>query len=160
MRQLASTLNIGRIGSYVDTSPSANPPAIARYPPTLCARNYQHDHNSSTRPTADLKTTSFRPIQFVQLRPAGRLAGLFFNFTGFTQSYPGVWVYPADKKLFTRGKEDQWHDIECADRFKILVRVLDDCDRLRFAPGSGEAPAREAMLGRADQVINELEAKA
>jgi hypothetical protein len=38
-----------------------------------------------------------------------------------------------------------------------LVRVLDDCDRARFAPGSSEAPAREAMLGRADQVLNELD---
>ena len=46
------------------------------------------------------------------------------------------------------------------ETIRRLVRVLDDCDRLRFAPGSGEAPAREAMLGRADQVINELEAKA
>lgn len=38
-----------------------------------------------------------------------------------------------------------------------LLRVLDDCDRARFAPGSGDAPAREAMLGRADQVLNELD---
>jgi hypothetical protein len=38
-----------------------------------------------------------------------------------------------------------------------LVRVLDDCDRARFAPGSGEAPAREALLGRADQVLNDLD---
>jgi len=38
-----------------------------------------------------------------------------------------------------------------------LVRLLDDCDRMRFAPGSGEAPAREAMLGRADQVLSELD---
>jgi hypothetical protein len=38
-----------------------------------------------------------------------------------------------------------------------LVRVLDDCDRARFAPGSGDAPAREAMLGRADQVLGELD---
>jgi hypothetical protein len=38
-----------------------------------------------------------------------------------------------------------------------LIRVLDDCDRARFAPGSGEAPVREAMLGRADQVLSELD---
>jgi len=38
-----------------------------------------------------------------------------------------------------------------------LVRILDDCDRARFAPGSGESPAREAMLGRADQVLGELD---
>jgi hypothetical protein len=38
-----------------------------------------------------------------------------------------------------------------------LVRVLDDCDRARFAPGSSEAPAREAMLERAGQVLNELD---
>jgi hypothetical protein len=38
-----------------------------------------------------------------------------------------------------------------------LLRVLDDCDRARFAPGSGEAPARDALLGRADQVLNDLD---
>ena len=38
-----------------------------------------------------------------------------------------------------------------------LVRILDDCDRARFAPGSGESPAREAVLGRADQVLGELD---
>jgi len=38
-----------------------------------------------------------------------------------------------------------------------LVRILDDCDRARFAPGSDESPAREAMLGRADQVLGELD---
>ena len=38
-----------------------------------------------------------------------------------------------------------------------LVRILDDCDRARFAPGSGESPAREAMLGRTDQVLGELD---
>ena len=38
-----------------------------------------------------------------------------------------------------------------------LVRILDDCDRARFAPGSGDSPAREAMLGRADQVLGELD---
>src|SRR5205807_3048526 len=31
-----------------------------------------------------------------------------------------------------------------------VVRILDDCDRARFAPNSGDAPAREAMLDRAD----------
>ena len=43
------------------------------------------------------------------------------------------------------------------DTVRKLLRVLDDCDRARFAPGSGDAPAREAMLGRADQVLNELD---
>jgi hypothetical protein len=38
-----------------------------------------------------------------------------------------------------------------------LARILDDCDRARFAPGSSEAPAREAMLERAEQVLNALD---
>jgi hypothetical protein len=38
-----------------------------------------------------------------------------------------------------------------------VLRVLDDCDRARFAPRSGEATAREAMLTRADQIINDLD---
>jgi len=74
-------------------------------------------------------------------------AGLFFNFTGFTQSYPGVWVYPADKKLFTRGKEDQWHDIECGDRFKILVRVMDDEATVNL---DGKEVAKFSGVGRAN----------
>ena len=37
------------------------------------------------------------------------------------------------------------------------LRVLDDCDRARFSRATGEA--REAMLGRADQAIAELEAR-
>ena len=40
-----------------------------------------------------------------------------------------------------------------------LLRVLDDCDRARFSPSSGELPLREAMLGRADQIIGELEGR-
>jgi hypothetical protein len=43
------------------------------------------------------------------------------------------------------------------DTVRRVIRVLDDCDRARFAPGSGDAPAREAMLGRADQLLNELD---
>jgi hypothetical protein len=43
------------------------------------------------------------------------------------------------------------------DTVRRLLRVLDDCDRARFAPGSGEAPARDALLGRADQVLNDLD---
>ena len=51
--------------------------------------------------------------------------------------------------LLARGHADE--------TVRKLVRMLDDCDRARFAPGSGDAPAREAMLGRADQVLSELD---
>ncbi len=40
---------------------------------------------------------------------------------------------------------------------RSLLRVLDDCDRARFAPKAGEVVAREAMLTRADQIISELD---
>jgi DNA-binding phage protein len=40
---------------------------------------------------------------------------------------------------------------------RSLLRVLDACDRARFAPKAGEAVAREAMLARADQIISELD---
>jgi hypothetical protein len=43
------------------------------------------------------------------------------------------------------------------EAIRRVIRLLDDCDRARFAPGSSEAPAREAMLGRADQVLSELD---
>jgi hypothetical protein len=38
-----------------------------------------------------------------------------------------------------------------------LGRLLDDCDRARFSPGASDAPAREAMLGRATIILNELD---
>lgn len=54
--------------------------------------------------------------------------------------------------LAARGQSDE--------TVRKLLRVLDDCDRARFAPGSGDLPLREAMLGRADQIIGELEDRA
>jgi hypothetical protein len=53
------------------------------------------------------------------------------------------------RALLTRGQRE-----ELVNR---VLRVLDDCDRARFAPRSGEATAREAMLTRADQIINDLD---
>jgi hypothetical protein len=38
-----------------------------------------------------------------------------------------------------------------------LVRVLDDCDRARFSRGSEASTAREAMLGRAEAILSELD---
>ena len=74
--------------------------------------------------------------------------------------------YLSDKqKVMAAGlTRDELADALCArgqpdDTVRKLLRVLDDCDRARFAPGSGDAPAREAMLTRADQIIHELEAR-
>ncbi|HEX4385676.1 MAG TPA: BatD family protein [Myxococcales bacterium] len=38
-----------------------------------------------------------------------------------------------------------------------LTRILDDCDRARFSRGSEAATAREAMLGRAETILSELD---
>ena len=38
-----------------------------------------------------------------------------------------------------------------------LVRILDDCDRARFSRGAETATAREAMLGRAETILSELD---
>jgi BatD DUF11 like domain len=43
------------------------------------------------------------------------------------------------------------------DLSRKLGRVLDDCDRARFSPSAGDAPAREAMLGRAENILSELD---
>ncbi len=40
-----------------------------------------------------------------------------------------------------------------------LATVLDECDRARFSPGSRETVARQAMLARADKLLEELDRK-
>jgi hypothetical protein len=53
-------------------------------------------------------------------------AGMVLNFTGWQSGHPGVWVYPADKKIFVRGKDEQWIDVNCGNTFKLTARVWDD----------------------------------
>ena len=79
-------------------------------------------------------------------------AGFIVNFTGLQAPFPGVWVYPADKKLFTRGSEDKWHDIECGNKFKLTVQVIDDSatvilDGKEVAKFSGVARPGAKRLG-------------
>ena len=45
------------------------------------------------------------------------------------------------------------------ETIRKLVAVLDECDRARFAPGSRETVARQAMLSRADKLLAELDQK-
>ena len=40
-----------------------------------------------------------------------------------------------------------------------LTTVLDECDRARFSPGARETVARQAMLARADKLLEELDQK-
>jgi hypothetical protein len=73
--------------------------------------------------------------------------------TGYLADKQGVAVAGMTRDQLAAALAARGHAEETVRR---LVRVLDDCDRARFAPGSSEAPAREAMLGRADQLLNEL----
>ncbi|HZR07274.1 MAG TPA: BatD family protein [Myxococcales bacterium] len=74
--------------------------------------------------------------------------------TGYLLDKQGIAAAGLTREELAAALRARGHGEETVRR---LVRVLDDCDRARFAPGSGEAPAREAMLGRADQVLNELD---
>ncbi|HEY6910115.1 MAG TPA: BatD family protein [Myxococcales bacterium] len=74
--------------------------------------------------------------------------------TGYLADKQGVVSAGLTREELARALSSRGHGEETVRR---LVRLLDDCDRMRFAPGSGEAPAREAMLGRADQVLSELD---
>ena len=44
-----------------------------------------------------------------------------------------------------------------AETVRKLVTVLDECDRARFSPGARETVARQAMLSRADKLLEELD---
>ena len=74
--------------------------------------------------------------------------------TGYLLDKQGVAAAGLTREELAAALRARGHGDETVRR---VVRVLDDCDRARFAPGSGDAPAREAMLGRADQVLNELD---
>jgi len=80
--------------------------------------------------------------------------GMVLNFTGWQAGYPGVWLYPGDKKLLIRGNDDKFIDVTCGSQFKLLVRViddeatvmLDDKEVAKFA-GVGRANAKHLGIG-------------
>ena len=74
--------------------------------------------------------------------------------TGYLADKQGVAAAGLTREELSAALVSRGHSEETVRR---LVRILDDCDRARFAPGSGDAPAREAMLGRADQVLGDLD---
>jgi hypothetical protein len=74
--------------------------------------------------------------------------------TGYLADKQGVVAAGLTREELARALSDRGHGEEAV---RSLARVLDDCDRARFAPKAGEAVAREAMLTRADQIISELE---
>ncbi len=86
--------------------------------------------------------------------PAAFYAEIARAVTGYLADKQGVVSAGLTREELTKALLRRGHGEETVRR---LVRLLDDCDRMRFAPGSGEAPAREAMLGRADQVLSELD---
>ena len=75
-------------------------------------------------------------------------AGMVINFTGWQNPYPGVWVYPADKKVFTRGEKDEWHEAECGNNFKLTVQVWDDWATVLL---DGKEVAKFKGVGRANE---------
>ncbi len=79
-------------------------------------------------------------------------AGLVLNFAGWQQPHGGVWVYPSDKKLLTRGKEDEWHDVKVGNTFALAVQVWDDegtvmLDGKKVARFNGLAKAGGRRMG-------------
>ena len=74
--------------------------------------------------------------------------------TGYLADKQGVVAAGLTREELLQALMQRGHAEEVVTR---VVRVLDDCDRARFAPRSGEPTAREAMLTRADQGINDLD---
>ncbi len=74
--------------------------------------------------------------------------------TGYLADKQGVVAAGLTREELSHALSVRGHAEELVSR---VGRVLDDCDRARFAPRSGEATAREAMLTRADQIINDLD---
>ena len=76
------------------------------------------------------------------------------SITGYLADKQGVVAAGLTRDELARALAERGHPEELVNR---VARVLDDCDRARFAPRSGEATAREAMLTRANQLINDLD---
>jgi hypothetical protein len=74
--------------------------------------------------------------------------------TGYLADKQGIAAAGLTREELSAALVARGHGEEIARR---LVRVLDDCDRARFSPGAAEAPAREAMLGRAENILSELD---
>jgi hypothetical protein len=74
--------------------------------------------------------------------------------TGYLADKQGIAAAGLTREELSAALVARGHGEEIARR---LVRVLDDCDRARFSPGAAEAPAREAMLGRAETILSELD---
>ncbi|TMA29574.1 MAG: hypothetical protein E6J78_02165 [Deltaproteobacteria bacterium] len=74
--------------------------------------------------------------------------------TGYLADKQGVLAAGLTREELGRALSNRGHAEETVRR---VVRVLDDCDRARFAPAAGEAVARSAMLTRADQILSELD---
>ena len=86
-------------------------------------------------------------------------AGAFYAevaraITGYLGDKQGVVAAGLTREELARALGERGHAEELVSR---VLRVLDDCDRARFAPRSGEVTAREAMLTRADQAIGDLD---
>jgi hypothetical protein len=86
--------------------------------------------------------------------PVAFYAEIARSVTGYLADKQGVAASGLTREELASALVGRGH---AEDTVRKLVRVLDDCDRARFAPGSGDAPARETMLGRANQVLNELD---
>ena len=93
-------------------------------------------------------------------------AGAFYAevaraITGYLGDKQGVVAAGLNREELARALAERGHGEELVGR---VLRVLDDCDRARFATtpgtpsnGAPNARAREAMLTRADQVIGDLD---
>jgi len=105
------------------------------------------------------RTAAARRLRGAQALLARGDAGAFYAeiaraVTGYLADKQGILSAGLTREELAEAVARRGHGEETVRR---LIRLLDDCDRMRFSPGSGDAPAREAMLGRADQVLSELD---
>jgi hypothetical protein len=76
--------------------------------------------------------------------------------TGYLADKQGIVAAGLTREELSRALARRGHPEETVRR---VVRALDDCDRARFAPTSGEQPVRLTMLTRADQILTDLDRK-
>ncbi len=76
--------------------------------------------------------------------------------TGYLGDKQGVVAAGLTRDELSQALLQRGHAVETVRK---LATVLDECDRARFSPGARETVARQAMLLRADKLLEELDRK-
>ena len=100
-------------------------------------------------------------LRFAEALVAGGDADSFYAevaraLTGYLGDKQGVVAAGLTRDELSQALLSRGHAVETVRK---LATVLDECDRARFSPGARETVARQAMLARADKLLEELDRK-